>query len=178
MDESNLNQIFIRQWPILIELAERKIASFKRHQVGPETLVVTVMRTVYRRMSEGKFHFDDEESLSKQLYVIMLNRLANKIRDAKAQKRGGGRNALSLDELAVVAQQTNETHLAELEEMIQMVGDQLDESGRKTLEMRLAGYDYGEIADELGCSIKSVQRKMVIIKEKFSKVFPDATQLA
>lgn len=178
MDESDLNEIFTRQWPKLIQLAERKIAHWHKHQVGPETLVVTVMRTVYRRMSEGKFHFDDEESLSKQLYVIMLNRLANKIRDAKTLKRGGGKNALSLNELAVAAKEVDETHLAELEEVIRIVGDQLDESGQKTLEMRLAGYDYVEIASELGCSVKSIQRKMAIIKEKFAKLFPDAAQLA
>lgn len=178
MNDDNLNRLFSEYLPKVIRLAEYNIAPGQN--IEAEDVAQTVFRTAFRRMSEGKFKFDDEVSLWKQLVAITLNRLANKVRDAKALKRGGGEKTVPIEVFMGVSREPDPTHVAELADVVMMVRNHLDDDGRKVLEMRLSGYDYAEIAEQFinpetgrPISVKSVQRKMNIIKEKLSELFPD-----
>jgi len=170
MSEDTIDRLVASYLPKVIRLAEFKIAPGLRHRIEPEDLGGSVMRTVFRRKAEGRFHFEDEESLWKQLVVITLRRVANKVRDAKAQKRGGGRATVTLDEMITTSESPDPSHAAELLEIVSKIGEQLDDVGRCIFEMRMAGYDHAEIAAELKCSTKTIQRKVNLIKQLFSEI--------
>ena len=173
MNEDSLNRIFSEYLPKVVRLAEYNIAPGMKHRIEADDIGATVFRTVFRRISEGKFRFEDEESFWKQLVVITLNRLANKVRDGNAQKRGGGKTKLSIEDLIAIASDPDPSHAAALSEVISIIADQLDETGRRILELRMAEYTYVEISEELGVTPKTVQRRMDIIRDKLSLHFPE-----
>jgi RNA polymerase sigma factor (sigma-70 family) len=48
----------------------------------------------------------------------------------------------------------------------------LDERARRVCELRLRGYEVREIAEQLGCTRVTVQRKIKHIKERLGKLCP------
>jgi hypothetical protein len=47
-----------------------------------------------------------------------------------------------------------------------------DESLRRVLDLRLQGFDREEIAKELGCAVRSVTRKLDVIRQTYLEVEP------
>ena len=165
MNSEEIDNLFREYLPRIIRLAEYNVAPKYRRLFDAEDIGGTVVRTVARRISEGTFKFDDEESLWKQLVTITLRRISNKIRNANAQKRGGGRPSESLEKLAAIAKTPDPSHAVALAEVVKNVGEHLDETGQKVLELRMASLNYEEIAAELSVSERTVGRKIELIKE-------------
>ena len=164
-----LDNLFREYLPKIVRLAEHNLAPRYRRLFDADDIGATVVRTVARRIGEGTFEFDDEESLWKQLVTITLRRISNKIRYANAHKRGGGQAPVTLDNLAAIARTPDPSHAVALAEVMTKIGEELDEKGRKVLEMRMANLSYEEIATELSVSERTVGRKIELIKELLSK---------
>jgi RNA polymerase sigma factor (sigma-70 family) len=173
VDDEALGQLFQKFYPKLLLIAEKRIKPDMKDRVEAADVAGTVIRTVLRRIKENKFQFDDEESLSKQLWVITVKRLANKIRAEKTQKRGGGRTRLSLEDCFSPTMEPGPAEAAEFSELIMNISSKLDEVGQRVFELHMAGYKYHEIAEQIGYSTKTVQRKIEIIKDLMKQHFSE-----
>ena len=172
-----LNELFEVYLPKVIKLAEYNISQKYKRVFDGDDIGLTVMRTVVRRMNEGEFNFDDEKSLWKQLATITLRRISNKVRDENAQKRGGGKKVDVLEELYSLSKEPDPSHAVEMLEVVDKVGEKLDDRGKKVLELRMTGCSYVEIAKELGTSERLVGRKLELIRQVLTDLLDDSSEV-
>ncbi|MEM7476152.1 MAG: sigma-70 family RNA polymerase sigma factor [Planctomycetota bacterium] len=166
MDNDEIGELLADYLPKLAKLSKYNLDQKFHAKFDPDDIAASVIRTVFRRIQEEKFQFEDDESLWKQLVTITLRRISNRIRDSRAKKRGGGQNSLPLDELQLaVAKEPAPEHAEELVEVMGLLSKQLDEVGMKVIELRMANFTYAEIAEELNVSEKTVSRKLMRAKE-------------
>lgn len=166
LNDDQINDLLREYLPKIIRLAEGRINSRYKSRFDADDVAATVCRTVFRRISEGKFTFDDDKSLWRQLVTVTLRRLSSKIRHEDAEKRAAGNTKQSDDELLMgISKEPNPSEAVAFIDLIEQVSQQLDETGRRVLELRMASFDYAEIAEELGVSDRTVGRKIQLIKE-------------
>ena len=166
LNDDQINDMLREYLPKIVRLAEGRINSRYAARFDADDVAATVCRTVFRRISEGSFTFDDDVGLWKQLVTVTLRRLSNKIRHEDAEIRAVGNTTQSDDELFKgLSKEPNPSEAVAFVDVIEQVSKQLDETGRRVLELRMAGCDYAEIAEELGVSDRTVGRKIQLIKE-------------
>ena len=166
LNDDQINDLLRAYLPKIIRLAEGKINARYATRFDADDVAATVCRTVFRRISEGTFTFDDDESLWRQLVAVTHRRLSNKIRHEDADKRAASQTVQSEDNLfAGLSREPNPSDAAAFVDLIEQVSQQLDETGRRVLELRMASFDYADIAEELGISDRTVGRKIQVIKE-------------
>ena len=166
MPERDLEELFAAYLPRILQLAKYNLDSQLNAKFDENDIAATVMRTVFRRMASGTFTFEDDESLWKQLVVVTLNRIRNKVRHENALKRGGARATESIDEVRdVIAKEPDPADAVALVDFVQTICLKLDDVGQKVLELRMGGDSYSEIAMKLGVSDRAVGRKLQLIKQ-------------
>lgn len=174
MVDEDLDELFATYLPKIIRLAEYNIDSRYRSKFDADDIAATVFRTVFRRISEGKFQFDDDDSLWKQLVTITLRRISNKVRNENAGKRSINREVGSVDEIRIaLSKEPDPSEVAAFLDTIGQIGQQLDDKGLHVLELRMAGCSYSEISEKLGMADRSVGRKVKLIKEALDQICKD-----
>lgn len=113
-------------------------------------------------------HLDSRNELWRLLSTIVRHKATDRVRRELRVRRGGGVLAPS-DELGCVAdRQPSPAEVVELQEAVDNLFAALDESGDPKLKsiaiQRLEGAAPQEIADQLGCTARTVQRKLHILE--------------
>lgn len=144
-----------------------------------EDVLQSVFRVAFQRARDGKLdHVDDREDLWKLLIGITAWKARDHVRKHTREKRGGGKvhNEAALGDAdsenagiegLVVTRLTPELSVLmaeELERLLSLLGCQ-DDSLRVTAELRMEGADNHEIQEKLGCSERSVERKLKRIRD-------------
>jgi len=132
----------------------------------------------YFEKQDGPIQLGDEE-LWGLLVTIASRKLANKWRKVLAKKRGEGKVVSATDLQAqrklafdqYVVRQMNH----ELTELMDELKFKLDEECQVIVSMRLAGMTNPEIATALNCSVRRVERKLVLIRSALSDSYQDKT---
>jgi len=169
-NDENWSEIFADYLPKIIRLAERNLESRYAAKFGAEDVAASVVRTVFGRIQKGTFTFDDDESLWKQLVTITLRRLSNKVRHENAAKRSINKTVnIDDDFIGSLSREPDPAQAIEFMDLLNRIGEQLDETGRSVLELRMAGYSYDDISVELDKADRTVGRKIQLIKELLEK---------
>jgi RNA polymerase sigma factor (sigma-70 family) len=171
-------QDFWQQYGPLIEgVAQQHVSSKLRRRVGPESIVLSVCRTFFRRAQHGDFQFADEEAAWRLLCVITVTKIREKARYHARKKRGLERE-VSLAGEGDEAQQpfklaSNEPPpdvIAEFNDQLAYLLQTLPEEEQQVLELRLQQCTQDEIAQRLQCSERTVRRMIKRIHVHFSHV--------
>ena len=142
----------------LQRVAERQIADWLRRRVDPEDVVQSACRTFFRRAGEGDFSLENKDDLWKLLLTITLNKV-------RMQARFHTRNRRSISKEQALPEEANlqpaewdhAIEQVELADMLQVAFSE-DPERKHVLEMWLDGRTQNEIADEIGCSERTVRR--------------------
>jgi RNA polymerase sigma-70 factor (ECF subfamily) len=160
-DEDQINELMGEYLPKIVKLVKHKINSRYSARFDADDVAATVFRTVFKNLSNGKFTFDDDESLWRQLVAITQHRLNNKIRHADAAKRATDRTVHAAGDLfEAISREPDPQDAALLIELIEQIGQRVDELSRQILELRLSGLDSPEIAERLEKSERTIRRKL------------------
>jgi len=165
-------------------LLERR--GLPRRAVDEEDVVTAAFYSFLAAASEGQFPaIEDRDAVWRTLLTVTLNEARNVVRKERADKRGGGSvrgdsvfiaageaasrsgfdgaadpRRLEADEAAI--------GLECLERLEKAINEQCEEpqrtAVRRTLELRLQGYSSQEIADELGCSERTITRYLRMLR--------------
>lgn len=146
------------QWIPLLYQELRSIARRERRRVtGGETLVTTVLvNEIYLRLAAEQ-RFASRGDFLRVAAVVIRRILIDRVRTQLAAKRGGGAEALSLEEAEDFVVEDDETVLAvhEALERLAAINPRLAD----VVECRFfAGYCEVETAEALGSSERTVQR--------------------
>lgn len=183
-DTTAAGPLWDRYFAELVRLASRKLCGVPLRDVDPEDIALSAMKSFYLGITNRKFDaLKDRTDLWKLLVTITARKVTAHRRRHFAKKRGGGmvrgesvfeRNDTQQDnpdgignvlgtaptpEFAVSVAEKCETLLRKLE----------DETLRRIAIMTLEGYRTEEIAKELDCAKRTIERKLSRIREIWSE---------
>ncbi len=177
--ESNASQkLWERYFGRLIRLATKRLGSAPRRIADEEDVALSVFDNLCRGAAAGRFkQLQDRDDLWKLLTAIVGMKAVDQIRRQTAQKRGGtevrgesifgaadtsqhgGLNQMFQDE------PTPEMLLAMEEQQREMIQILPDDSQRQVARLRFEGYSNEEISNQMGISLRTVERKLKVIRK-------------
>ncbi len=174
-DDSAASELWQRCFPKLVAIARRSLRSLPHRHEDAEDAAQSALISFWKRLRR-----DDESSnlnrnsMWKLLATIAIRKTRGQLRREKAQKRGAGAvlneseltaefsGRRSLDDLLGTVS-TSDFDLA-CEEWLMKLADDL----RPMAVLRVLGHTNDEIAQLLGCSERTVERKLQLIRDTWS----------
>jgi DNA-directed RNA polymerase specialized sigma24 family protein len=181
-DEEAARKLWERYFHRLVHLARDKLRAVRKVGVGPdeEDVALSAINSVCYGAVNGKFpRLGDRDDLWALLVVISARKVLNRARCQRRQKRGGGRVRSAADlamldpeEQSALAEIVGQEPSPEFAAIVAEAYDRrLAELGDATLRqialMRLEGYTNDEIAANLGCTVRTVLRKIEVIRHRW-----------
>ncbi len=165
-------ELYLRYAKRLLMLAAAQSSPDLARRVDPEDIVQSVFRTFFRRASLGHYTVPNGEEIWKLLLVIALNKVRATGAFHRAAKRDvrrtvsgeafdraveseAGPNAEALDLLRIV-----------VEDLLQ----ELTESHRKMIELRIEGHEVVDIATSVRRSKRSVERVLQEFRRRLDEL--------
>lgn len=180
-DNQAVQEIWQQYYDRLVQLARRTLGPMSRRAADEEDVALSAFHSFCRGASEGRFpQLADRHDLWKLLVTITCRKAIAQIKNAKAQKRGGGsvrgesiftRPGSDGDSSGGgIGQILGDEPTPELAAMVaETCGDLLDRLDDETLRqiavMKMEGYSNEEIAKELDCVSRTIERKLARIRE-------------
>ena len=158
----------------LVELARRKLGAKPRGADG-EDVALSAFDSFCRGLKRGRFpDLQDRDNLWKLLVVLTARKACHLMRDEKRLKHGGSQTKGTDEELEqVVSREPSPEFAAELAENCQRLLDLLGEAELRTVALsKMEGYTTEEIAGQLKCAPRSVERKLRLIRSLWEKERP------
>src|SRR5262245_26841777 len=162
-------EVYARYARRLIGLARRQLDERIRTKVDEDDIAQSVFRTFFRRHAQRPFDLDSEDALWALLAEITLRKCGKWHQHFNTRTRRVGLESPYagdeswVDEPADPAAPTPED-AASLRETTEQLLQGLDERERQVCELRLEGYEVREIAEKVGWTQVTVQRKIRRIK--------------
>lgn len=166
----------------MVELARRKLEGAKRAVADEEDVALSAFKSFCLAARQGKYpQLVDRSNLWPLLMAITANKSVDLIRHENRRKRGGGEEAAGRDAsepLAdslshLISQEPAPQFAAELAEQFENLLKRLDATGdsdlRRVALMKLEGCTTPQVAEELGCARRTVERKLQLIERLWGK---------
>jgi RNA polymerase sigma factor (sigma-70 family) len=178
-DESAVQRIWECYYERLVRLARQKLGDSSRRMADEEDVALSAFHSFYRGATQGRFpRLDDRHDLWKLLVTITSRKAVAHIRRSHRQKRGGGTvrgesvfvRAHASQQGAGIAEVLGQEPTPEVaalvaEQCAHLLERLADESLRQIALYKLEGYTNDEIARQLGCAPRTVERKLAKIRE-------------
>jgi len=183
-DDLAAQAIWEKYFDRLVNYARRKLEKMPRRAVDEEDVALSAMYSFCEGMAQGKFEsVHDRDDLWKLLLTITARKAVAQMRRHHTQKRGGGQvrgesvfvktdNAEGRE--IGIGEVLGDAPTPELAAMVaenceEMLGRLDDEKLREIALKKLEGYTNDEIAEQLGCVRRSVERKLERIRSRWSR---------
>jgi DNA-directed RNA polymerase specialized sigma24 family protein len=164
----------------LVHLARKKLGGAARATADEEDVVLSAFNSFFLAAEQGRFpQLADRDDLWRLLVVITERKAINQVRDQQRQKRGGGK---VLGEAALATPASGSTaggglgqvpgpeptpdFAVMVAEECQALLDALgDEVLRRVALAKLEGHSNEEIGRRLGIAMRTVERKLGLIRQ-------------
>jgi len=170
-------KLWERYFRRLVGLARKKLRAAPRRAADEEDVALSAFDSFCRGAEHGRFaQLHDRLDLWQLLVLLTARKASDLAQHERRQKRGGG---TVLDEAALpVDSSSPEAALEQLagpeptpafaaqvaEEYCRLL-DRLDSTALRTVAMRkVEGYGNEEIATQVGCSLRTVERRLRLIR--------------
>ncbi len=183
-DDAAARQVWDRYFARVVALARRKFGTRPRRVSDEEDVAISVLATLVRRAKEGRFpDLNDQRALWCLLVAITQRKVAGVLRKEGRGKRGGGKvrgdsvlakagggdRPFSWDDFA--ADDPTPDFLTAIDEQYRQLYAALrDDSLRNVVDALMEGYTISEIAARLNVSKRTIQRKVNLIRDNWSRV--------
>lgn len=170
----------------LVRLARGRLGSLPRQVADEEDVALSAMNSFIQGARAGRFpKLDDRDDLWKLLVTITARKVCAQQRRHFAEKRGGGAvrgesvflpgtddvKPQGID--GVLGEEPTPQFAAQVAEECNHLLDQLDDPLLCDIaRMKVEGYTNEEIAEEIGRNVRTVERKLALIRDQWS---PDAS---
>lgn len=182
-DALAIQQIWNRYFERLVRLARKKLADLPRRAEDEEDVVLAAFDSFCRGATEGRFpQLEDRNGLWRLLVTITVRKSLNQHQHIRRAKRGGGRvrgdsvmlGADDTDDAQgfarVVGDEPSPSLAAMVADEFRYLVERLgDESLRSVAIWKMEGFTNDEIATKLGCKLRTVERKLQLIRSVLSR---------
>ncbi len=176
-DNQAIGELWNNYFEQLSRVAKKQIGNVPRRAFDEEDVVVSVFECLRKGAQDGRFaEMLDRNELWKLLVTITRQKAIDRVRRELADKRGGG---ITRGESAFGETEQNVNYginellgdtptpdsLVEMEEeKNRLLAILRDDSLRQVTVLRMQGYNQKEIADQLGVTSRTIQRKFDLIR--------------
>ena len=181
-DEAAAYSLWERYFPRLVGLCRKKLEDHSRRVADEEDVALSAFDSFCRRAKADQLsQLRDRDNLWPLLAKIAWRKAIDQMKHDARKKRGDGRvqgeSAIAADQTStgqwgvdqvVGDEPTPEMAAVMIEEFEQLMERLGDEKLRATAQMKLEGYTSQEIAKRLGCSPRTVARKLWRIRTVWS----------
>ncbi len=175
--------IWERYFPQLVRLARDKLHDSPRRAADEEDVASSVMESLFRAAEQGRLpDLADRDDLWRLLLKMTARKVVDLRRHEARQCRGGGRvrgesafvAAGSADDAPGLAEvigdgPTPEFALMMIEQYQRLLAELNDADLEALATAKLEGYTNEEIAGQLGCSVRTVERRLHLIRRKWER---------
>jgi DNA-directed RNA polymerase specialized sigma24 family protein len=172
-DHAAAAPLWQRYFHRLVELAHARLRGVPRRAADEEDVALSAFDSFCRGAAQGRFpDLRDRDNLWRLLVVLTARKAAHLKRDAARRKRGGGAGSeerppagevVDLEEV-LGAEPTPEFAAQVGEECRRLLGRLGDDELRAVALWKMEGYTNAEIAARLACGLRSVGRKLRVIR--------------
>jgi DNA-directed RNA polymerase specialized sigma24 family protein len=164
-----------RYFQRLVGLARKKLYGAPRRVADEEDVALSAFDTFCRNAERGRYpDLQGRDSLWRLLVVITARKAGHLVRDERRLKRGGGASpaapadanpgGISIDH--IVSREPSPEFAAEVaEECRRLLNELGDEELQSVALWKMEGYTNEEIAGKLGYVVRSVKRKLHLIRQ-------------
>jgi DNA-directed RNA polymerase specialized sigma24 family protein len=178
-DPDAAQQLWRHYIAVLVRLARAKLRDSPRTAADEEDVALSAFDSFCRGMKRGRYlRLEGRDDLWRLLVTITARKAADQVQCEHRQKRGGGRVRAASDlsgadpdapwdvlDLIAGPEPTPEFAALVAEEFHRRLDGLGDETLRRIAQLKLEGYTDEEIAAQLGCTRRTVVRKLVVIRQ-------------
>jgi len=170
-DGAAVEQLWQRYFETLVRLARAALRGSPRRVEDEEDAVLSAFDSFCAAAAQGRFpRLEDRDGLWRILVTITWRKALDQVERQRRQKRGGAgaaENKFEGDRLDQVPAPEPTPEFAALvaEECRRLLVNLADERQRQIAVLRMEGYTNEEIAQRLGCGLRSVVRKLDLIRK-------------
>jgi DNA-directed RNA polymerase specialized sigma24 family protein len=160
----------------LVRLARTRLRDAPLAAADEEDVALSAIHCLCRGAAAGRFpQLADRDNLWRLLATIAAQKAIDLQRRETREKRGGGKTrgevelAVGDNEASLVAQvvgrEPSPEFAAQLDEEYRRQLDRLEDDGLRQIAVwKMEGYENDEIARRLGCGVRTVERKLGVIR--------------
>lgn len=172
-DESAARLLWERYFRRLVSLANAKLARSPQRLQAEEDVALSAFKSLCLGAERGRFpDLKDRENLWPLLVVLTSRKAGRRLRDENRLKRGGGRVRREADGDAdeggdlspAFSAEPSPDEAAEMSEACERMLNLLDAEARAIALAKLEGYSNVEIAARQDLALRSVERKLQLIR--------------
>ena len=184
-DQEAAQRLWERYFQQLVNFARRKLRALHvtTADADEEDAALSALDSLCAGLEQGRFpQLSDRDNLWSLLVLITKRKALDQAKRQGRQKRGRGRVrnevdlagsageaiAIGLDQL-VGEEPTPEFAAMVAEEFRNRLESLEDEPLRQIANLKLEGYTNPEIADRMGCALRTVANKLTLIRMKWSE---------
>ena len=181
-DPAAAQPLWQRYFRRLVGLARRKLGGAARRAADEEDVALSAFDSFCRAAEAGRFpQLADRNDLWHLLVVITARKARHLLRDEQRQKRGGTApsadtptpDAGPADIRQLLGREPSPAFAAEVADQCRRLLDQLGTDDLRSVALqKMEGYTAEEIAARLGCSRRTVARKLWLIRGLWEKENP------
>jgi DNA-directed RNA polymerase specialized sigma24 family protein len=176
-DHAAAQVLWARYFSALVKLARKKLGDLPRRAADEEDVALSAFDSFFRAAAQNRFpRLDDRHDLWQVLALLTARKATARQRHEHRQKRGGGavlgESALAnldfpgqgMDQF-FSKEPTPEFAVEVAEEYRRLLDGLADDRLRIVALRKMEGYTTEEIARELGCERRTVERKLRAIRQ-------------
>lgn len=172
-EEAALAKLHARYAPLLVNVARRRLNGAPRGAVDEEDVAQEAFWSFFRSLKAGRIpRLENRRHFLALLTHIIACKAVNQLeREIGTQKRGQGsvQGGSALDVLVADTRPTP-LEVAISEDEYRRYVEELPEKLRPYAELHVAGFTHKEIAEQLSCVERTVERKMALVCEKWREL--------
>jgi DNA-directed RNA polymerase specialized sigma24 family protein len=181
-DPDAAQRLWGRYFQRLVRLAHRKLRDLPRGAADEEDVALSAFDSFCRGAEDGRFpRLNDRDDLWQLLVVLAARKAGHLVRHERRQKRGGGRvrNEAALAGTApseeaplnqVVGREPTPEFAAQVVEECRRLLDSLADAELRSVALwKMEGYTNEEIAGKLGRELRTVERRLRLIRKLWSQ---------
>ncbi len=180
-DEAAATALFERYFARLTALVRGRLGAKLRTRVDADDVAMSAYRSFFVRAAAGQFELAETGDLWRLLARMALRKLSHQVERHTAEKRAVSQEERLTDSKGlthdIASPEPSPDEAAAIADELEFIMRSLNETQRRTLELRLQGELLEAIAAELGQSERTVRRTLAHVREIMLKRLPNAEKM-